>query len=124
MEWRPRRGPPLRGGACDRVALKVSGDNLIELTFVVLDGNSADGISVLLEDGDGTQAGWHFSIAGLDVGESRVFVSDEIASPNFTNPTGVPLDLENIVSWHVQGDHSSDLDLRVRFERLSIKPPN
>jgi len=113
-------GATAQGGACERVPVNVASQDVIKLTFSVLDGNTATGLAVLLEDAAGTQGGWHFSTEGMIPGEPKEFTSGEIGSPDFTNPEGSPLDLANIVSWHIQGDYSNEGPIRVRFEKLAI----
>jgi hypothetical protein len=117
-------GATAKGGACDRAGLKFAPNHVIKLTFSVLKGNAAGGITVLLEDVSGAQAGWSFSMEGMGPGESRALTSRELSTPDFTSPNGKLLDLDNIVAWHVQGDHSSDKPLRVRFEKLVVESPD
>ena len=116
-------GATAKGGSNDRVSLKLNAHGVIKLKFSVLKGNTADGISVLLEDANNTQAGWHFSTKGMVPGESKVFTSKRLASPDFVNQQGKKLDLDNIVAWHVQGDYSNDEAVYIRFENLAIQVP-
>lgn len=117
-------GATTEGGACVRdVNFSFSDDQVIELEVTVLEGNQAQALNVLLENADGTQAGWRFDLSGVPAGETRTLISSPISKPYFTTPQGETFDPTSVISWHVQGDFSGEDLVRVRLENLVVKSP-
>lgn len=114
-----------KGGACEKdLKLSFAAGAVLKLTAVVQPDNRANKINILLEDSDGVQAGWSLSLSDLQPGEKGVLVSAPLGSPNFVTAKGSDseVDLTRIVSWHVQGDFSSDDPIHLVFERLVVLP--
>ena len=111
-----------KGGACTRgLSISATADDVLALEITVLEGNKAKAVNVLLENEDGTQAGWRFDITDLKPGSTKKLISEKLSAPSFVNPQTGTFDPKAIVSWHVQGDYSDDSKIRVRFDHLVIR---
>jgi hypothetical protein len=118
-----------KGGACTRgLSISASDSDIIELEITVLAGNEAKAVNVLLENANGTQAGWRFDLADIKPGSTKKMVSSTLSEPLFVNSKAETanskteaFDPKAIVSWHVQGDYSNDNKIRVRFDNLVIR---
>jgi len=97
----------------------------IEIDVRKVSGNLADAFNVILEDGDGTMAGWKFDLSTVD--EIEFHTLNKTLTPDFFNPPskgtadGV-FDQSSIVGWQVQGDFSSEDTLALQFKNLVIIP--
>ena len=97
-----------RGGLGEnKTTLRLDKTPLVDLYFVIGNGNRANALSFGLTDKDGTEQTWQVPIAGLPKGTLQKVRLDLNKADSEQKPGKTPgMDLKKLATWQVRGDYT------------------